>query len=123
MLAPRRVPPCLMTSVIVSKSRMKEMAPEATPCVFMTLSPAGRSSEKEKPVPPPDFLDRPHHDRPRHLALLHGPVRDRFFDGHDDRVSEGGVALVGAAHHPDALDLLGLGVVGYVEHRARLDHR
>src|SRR2546425_5608106 len=39
-------------------------------------------------VPPPDLFDRPHHDRTRHLALLHGAVRRRLLDGHDDRVSE-----------------------------------
>ena len=55
MLAPRRVPPCLTTSVSLSKSCMKESAPEATPWVFLTMSPLGRSWLKEKPVPPPDF--------------------------------------------------------------------
>ena len=55
MFAPRRVPPCLITSVIVSNRRMKDSAPEATPCVFITLSPAGRRRENAKPVPPPDF--------------------------------------------------------------------
>ncbi len=55
IFAPRRVPPCLMTSVIVSNKRMNERAPDAMPWVFSTLSPAGRRLEKEKPVPPPDF--------------------------------------------------------------------
>src|SRR5262249_34172469 len=57
------------------------------------------------------------------LALLHGAVRGRLLDRHDHGVSERGVALVGAPHHPDALHLLGAGVVGDFEHRARLDHR
>src|SRR5512132_643837 len=73
-------------------------------------------------VPAPHFLDRAHDDRPRHLALLHGAIGRGFLDGDDDRVAERGVALVGATHDPDALHLLGAGVVGHVEHRAGLDH-
>ena len=52
-MAPRRVPPCLMTSVATSKARIKETGPLATPPVEPTLSISGRSLEKEKPVPPP----------------------------------------------------------------------
>src|SRR5437667_351883 len=59
---------------------------------------------------------------PRPLALLDGAVRRRLLDGHDHGVSQRGVALVGAAHDPDALHLPGAGVVGDVEHGARLDH-
>ena len=33
MLAPRRVPPCLMVSVAMSKTLMKETGPLATPLV------------------------------------------------------------------------------------------
>ena len=58
MLAPRRVPPCLMVSVATSKMFMKEMGPEATPLVESTGSLAGRMREKEKPVPPPDLWIR-----------------------------------------------------------------
>ena len=58
MLAPRRVPPCLMVSVATSKMFMKEMGPEATPLVDITGSLAGRMREKEKPVPPPDLWIR-----------------------------------------------------------------
>ena len=58
MLAPRRVPPCLMVSVATSKMFMKEMGPEATPLVDMTGSFSGRMREKEKPVPPPDLWIR-----------------------------------------------------------------
>jgi hypothetical protein len=54
MFAPRLLPPCLITSVAVSKTRMKEMGPEAMPPVEPTMSPEGRKREKEKPVPPPD---------------------------------------------------------------------
>src|SRR5262249_26282276 len=73
-------------------------------------------------VAAPDLLDRPHDHRPRDLALLHRAVWRRLLDRDHHGVAEGGVALVGAAHHPDALDALGPGVVGDVEHGARLDH-
>jgi len=53
ILAPRRVPPCLVTSVTVSKARIKETGPLATPPVEPTTSFSGRRREKEKPVPPP----------------------------------------------------------------------
>ena len=53
MFAPRRRPPCLITSVAVSKMRMKETGPLATPPVARTTSSLGRSREKENPVPPP----------------------------------------------------------------------
>ncbi len=55
MFAPRRVPPCLIVSVATSKTRMNEIGPLAMPVVLMTTSFAGRSREKEKPVPPPDL--------------------------------------------------------------------
>ena len=55
MLAPRRVPPCLMASVAASKTFMKETGPLATPIVLCTRSEAGRRREKAKPVPPPDL--------------------------------------------------------------------
>ncbi|MBA7675283.1 hypothetical protein ES703_83513 [subsurface metagenome] len=53
MFAPRRIPPCLITSVAVSKARMKETGPLATPPVEPTLSCSGLNLEKENPVPPP----------------------------------------------------------------------
>ena len=53
MLAPRRVPPCLMVSVAASKTLMKEIGPELTPLVEETTSFLGRRREKLKPVPPP----------------------------------------------------------------------
>ncbi|VVC71743.1 Uncharacterised protein [uncultured archaeon] len=53
MLAPRRLPPCLITSVPVSNTRMKETGPLATPPVERTTSPLGRSLLNAKPVPPP----------------------------------------------------------------------
>ena len=55
MLAPRRVPPCLICSVAVLKMRRKETGPEATPPVEPTRLALGRRREKEKPVPPPDL--------------------------------------------------------------------
>ncbi|OPY01355.1 MAG: hypothetical protein A4E66_02758 [Syntrophus sp. PtaB.Bin001] len=55
MLAPRRVPPCLIVSVAISKTRMKEIGPLEMPAVVITTSLAGRRREKEKPVPPPDL--------------------------------------------------------------------
>ena len=45
--APRRVPPCLMASVALSKTFMKERGPLAMPLVLLTMSPAGRRCEKE----------------------------------------------------------------------------
>ena len=53
MLAPRRVPPCLMVSVAASKTLMNESGPDDTPLVLSTRSFLGRTREKLKPVPPP----------------------------------------------------------------------
>ena len=53
MLAPRRVPPCLMVSVAASNTLMNDSGPEETPLVDMTTSLWGRTRENEKPVPPP----------------------------------------------------------------------
>ncbi len=53
MLAPRRVPPCLIVSVAASKTLMNESGPDDTPLVLSTTSLCGRTREKEKPVPPP----------------------------------------------------------------------
>ena len=58
ILAPRRVPPCFTASVAELNTFMKEMGPEATPPVELTVEPLGRSREKEKPVPPPDLWMR-----------------------------------------------------------------
>ena len=60
MLAPRRVPPCLTTSVEASNRLMKETGPEATPMVERTMSFLGRSREKLKPVPPPALVHQRH---------------------------------------------------------------
>ena len=53
MLAPRRVPPCLIVSVAASNTLMNESGPDETPLVLSTTSLCGRTREKEKPVPPP----------------------------------------------------------------------
>ncbi len=53
MLAPRRVPPCLMVSVAASYTLMNEMGPLEMPWVERTQSFLGRRREKENPVPPP----------------------------------------------------------------------
>ena len=53
MLAPLRVPPCLMVSVAALNTVMKEMGPLLTPLVDSTTSSRGRMRENEKPVPPP----------------------------------------------------------------------
>ncbi len=55
MLAPRRVPPCLIASVAASNTLRNETGPDATPIVERTRSPRGRRREKAKPVPPPDW--------------------------------------------------------------------
>ena len=52
-MAPLRFPPALITSVEMSKMRMKLTGPEATPFVDLTKSPFGLSAEKLKPTPPP----------------------------------------------------------------------
>ena len=55
MFAPLRVPPCFIASVVALNTRMKDTGPLARPPVELTRSSAGRSLEKEKPVPPPDW--------------------------------------------------------------------
>ena len=44
ILAPRRTPPCLTTSVIVLTMFINETGPEATPRVELTVEPAGRKN-------------------------------------------------------------------------------
>ncbi len=57
ILAPRLAPPCLMASVAMLKTRMKETGPEATPLVEATRSRLGRRWLNEKPVPPPELVN------------------------------------------------------------------
>src|SRR3989442_7227329 len=53
ILAPRRVPPCLMCSVDWLYTFMNDTGPDATPPVHRTTSSLGRNRENENPVPPP----------------------------------------------------------------------
>jgi hypothetical protein len=55
ILAPRRVPPCLIASVAASNTFMNDTGPDAIPPVAATRSPSGRSRLKANPVPPPDL--------------------------------------------------------------------
>src|SRR6266446_7957569 len=55
MLAPRRVPPCLIELVAASKTFKKLTGPLASPWVVETIDPLDRRREKENPVPPPDW--------------------------------------------------------------------
>ena len=55
MLAPRLLPPCLITSVAELKTRMNDTGPDATPSVERTGEPSARKCEKLYPVPPPDW--------------------------------------------------------------------
>ncbi len=55
ILAPLRVPPCLMASVAALNTRMNETGPLAVPPDEPTMSFAGLNLLKEKPVPPPDW--------------------------------------------------------------------
>jgi hypothetical protein len=45
ILAPRLLPPCFTTSVIVSMILIKDVGPDATPDVEATISPSGLKSE------------------------------------------------------------------------------
>ena len=54
MFAPRRVPPCFTACVAASNTFMKDTGPLAMPPVVFTIELAGRSLEKENPVPPPE---------------------------------------------------------------------
>src|SRR3954454_1754980 len=71
----------------------------------------------------PELLLRAHDDGGHDLALLHVAVRDRLFDGGDDRVADAGIAALRPATDADAQDLAGAGVVGHAKSCLRLDHR
>ena len=45
MFAPRRLPPCLTTSVTVLMMFIKDTGPDATPDVDATMAPSSRRSE------------------------------------------------------------------------------
>src|SRR5688572_14493266 len=56
-----------------------------------------------------------------HVAFLHAAPRNRFLDGHDDHVADGGEAALGPAQHLDALHPARAGIVGDLEVRLHLD--
>ena len=70
MLAPRRVPPCLMVSVATSKMFMNEMGPEATPLVDSTGSFCGPDAGEGEAGAAAGLVDQ-------------GGVLDGFEDGVD----------------------------------------
>lgn len=53
MFAPLCLPPCFITSVVVSYMLRKLRGPDACPFVLLIVSPAGLIVLKLKPVPPP----------------------------------------------------------------------
>ena len=70
----------------------------------------------------PELLLRAHDDRLDDLALLDRALRVRLLDGRGDDVAHARVAAARAAHHADAEDLAGAGVVGDLEACLVLDH-
>src|SRR5687767_4177912 len=71
----------------------------------------------------PELLLRAHDDRLDDLALLDRSLRGGLLDGGRDDVTHARVTAARAAHHADAQDLAGAGVVGDLEPRLVLDHR
>src|SRR6202008_4419713 len=65
----------------------------------------------------PELLARAHDDRLDDLALLDRPLGIGELDGRGDDVPHARVAAARAAHHADAEDLAGAGVVGDLEAR------
>src|SRR3954467_7334461 len=70
----------------------------------------------------PELLLGAHDDRLDHLALLDRPLRVGLLDRRGDDVPDARVAAARAAHHADAEDLAGAGVVGDLEPGLVLDH-
>src|SRR5215218_8747572 len=70
----------------------------------------------------PELLLRAHDDGLDDLALLDRPLRGGLLDRRGDDVPHARVAAARAAHHADAEDLAGAGVVGDLEARLVLDH-
>jgi large subunit ribosomal protein L14 len=60
----------------------------------------------------PTLLDGADDDRLHDIALLHPGAGQGVLDRRDDDVADTGIPAPGTAHHPDAQDLLGTGVVG-----------
>src|SRR5215213_10227193 len=74
------------------------------------------------PVVAPELLLRAHDDGLDDLALLDRPLRRGLLDRGGDDVPHARVAAARAAHHADAEDLAGAGVVGDLQARLVLDH-
>ena len=55
MLAPSRFPPWVTSVETEERCRRTATGPHALPCVVRMGEPFGRMSEREKPVPPPNF--------------------------------------------------------------------
>src|SRR6478672_11542022 len=70
----------------------------------------------------PELLLRAHDDGLDDLALLDRPLRVGLLHRGGDDVSHARVAAARAAHHADAEDLAGAGVVGDLEAGLVLDH-
>src|SRR3954469_17233653 len=70
----------------------------------------------------PELLLRAHDDGLHDLALLDRPLRGGLLDRRGDDVAHARVAAARAAHHADAQDLAGAGVVGDLQGRLVLDH-
>src|SRR5215207_4500413 len=70
----------------------------------------------------PELLLRAHDDGLDDLALLDRPLRVGLLDRGRDDVPHARVAAARAAHHADAEDLAGAGVVGDLEPGLVLDH-
>src|SRR5919112_6760165 len=70
----------------------------------------------------PELLLRAHDDGLDDLALLDRPLRGGLLDRRGDDVAHARVAAARAAHHADAQDLAGAGVVGDLETGLVLDH-
>src|SRR5213080_2574070 len=94
MLAPRRVPPCLTTSVEASYSFMNDTGPEATPIVERTTSFLGRRREHEARR---QLAQRPagvhERGRVRHPHPRGHQLEERFGEALD-RFGRGAVAAV-----------------------------
>src|SRR3954471_11065671 len=71
----------------------------------------------------PELLLRAHDHGLDDLALLDRALGIGLLDGRRDDVADAPVAAARAAHHADAEDLAGAGVVGDLEPRLVLDHR
>src|ERR1700757_4136830 len=68
------------------------------------------------------LLDGAHHHGLHHFTALDVAARDGVFDRRHDDIADPGVPPRRAAEYTDAQDLLGTGVVGYLQPRFLLNH-